>query len=105
MKKLLITLLASTVLVSCYAPGTTELKLNGDEPNLPEELKGLKVYTVSTNNGGYVRVGILDQKAVSTTYRSGKTLQSFILLNKQNGKMIEVKEVLSETDSIIVCKK
>lgn len=92
-------------LLSCEDKGVTRQPLTGDETNLPAELKGLKVYTVSTGSGNYVKVGILNNQAISTTYKSGKHQQSVILVNKETPRTINVESVISENDSIIVIKK
>lgn len=91
---------------SCYDAGTTSTSLQGTEQNLPEELKGLKIYTVSTGGLSHVKVGVLDNaRTTSTTYPQGKTQQTFILVEKNTGRTIQVGEIISENDSIIVCKK
>jgi hypothetical protein len=92
-------------LSSCTESGISTQKLNGNEQNLPDELKGLKVYWVSTGNGGGVNVAILNGQVNSTTYNVGKVITSTIILNKQNGKLIEVSNILIENDSLIVCRK
>lgn len=90
---------------SCDNAGKSRVRLKGDEYDLPEELKGLKVYDVATGNGGEIKVAILDNKINSTTYPVGKYQSSTIILNKQNNKVIEVTSVLMENDSLIVCRK
>ena len=92
-------------LTSCTDPGTTQLRLNGNESNLPDELKGLKIYSVATDGGHYVKVAILNNQINSTTYRIGKHTQSLLLVNKQDNKLIEVSSVLMENDSLIICRK
>ena len=72
---------------------------------LPDELKGLKVYSVSTGAGTYVKVAILDGQINSTTYSVDKVEESTIILNKQNGQIIEVSQVIMENDSLVVCRK
>ena len=93
------------VLTSCNEAGVTSKIINGNEPQLPDELKGLKVYKVKHGVGNYVKVAILDGKINSTTYQVGKAVESTIIVNRQNGHLIEVSEVLIENDSIIVCRK
>ena len=90
---------------SCDDPGYTRLRLQGDEKNLPEELKGLKVYTVAIDKGKYIEVAVMNDKVNSTTYQSGKSTQSIVILNKQGNKLIEVSSVLMENDSLIICRK
>jgi len=93
------------VFTSCDDAGVTFKRLNGDEKNLPDELKGLKIYSVSTGNGMYVKVAVLDSKINSTTYQVGKVQESVVIVNKQNGKLIQVSQILVENDSLIVCRK
>lgn len=98
--------LLCVTLTSCQEDaGSAFKRLTGEEQNLPDELKGLKVYWVSTGKGGGVNVAILDGHINSTTYQVGKTIQSTIILNKQNGNLIEVSQILVENDSVIVCRK
>ncbi len=97
--------LLCAVLTSCQDAGVTSKSLTGEEQNLPDELKGLKVYWVSTGNGDGVNVAVLNGQINSTTYQVGKTKQSTIILNKQNGNLIEVRQILVENDSVIVCRK
>ena len=102
----LILLVVAITLSSCYEAGTTSTELIGNEQNLPEELKGLKIYTVSTGKLGSVKVGLLDNaRTTSLTYSEGKYQESFILVEKNTGRSIPVGEIISENDSIIVCKK
>jgi hypothetical protein len=102
---LLLALIAIT-LNSCFEAGTTSTTLTGNEQNLPEELKGLKIYTVSTGDLSSVKVGVIDNaKTTSLTYSEGKYQESFILVEKNTGRTIPIGEIISENDSIIVCKK
>jgi hypothetical protein len=102
----LILLVVAITLSSCYEAGTSSLNLQGNEQNLPEELKGLKIYTVSTGKMAKVQVGVIDNaKTTSLTYSEGKHQKSFILVEKNTGRTIPVGEIISENDSIIVCKK
>ena len=105
MKKILSILILLFLLTSCEDKGVTRQTLTGDETNLPQELKGLKVYRVSCGDNEYVKVGILNNQVVSTTYQSGKHQQSVILVNKGTPRTINVESVISENDSIIVIKK
>jgi hypothetical protein len=95
----------AVVFTSCDDAGVTSKTLNGDEQNLPDELKGLKIYNVSTGGVGYVKVAVLDGKINSTTYQVGKVTESTVIVNRQNSKLIEVSQILVENDSIIVCRK
>lgn len=90
---------------SCDNAGVTKQRLNGNEQDLPPELKGLKVYSVSVGRGSFVRVAILDNKVNSTTYPVGKVQEGIIVIDKSTGKQINVSKILSENDSVIVCRK
>lgn len=95
----------SLCLVSCEEEkGTTTEQLDGDERHLPEELKGLKVYSVKTEHG-YIKVAFLNGKINSTTYNVDKTEESTILLERPNVQTIEIEEVLMENDSMVLCRK
>lgn len=93
-----------TFFSSCYDAGVTSQRLNGNEQDLPQELKGLKIYSISVGRGDWVKVAILDNKANSTTYSVGKFNESLIIIDKK-GKQIKVSQILSENDSVIVCRK
>jgi hypothetical protein len=105
-KFLLITLILVTI-TSCQPAGETTVRLTGEEQNLPDELKGLKVYTVSIGEGNYVKVAVLNGQVNSSTYSEGKSQHTTVVINKDryNERVIEVEEILSETDDIIVIKK
>lgn len=105
MKKILTIFILLLTLTSCEDKGVTQQKLTGDESNLPDELKGLKVYRVSCGQGEYVKVAVLNNQVISTTYQSGKTTQSVILINKETPRTIMVESIISENDSIVVIKK
>jgi hypothetical protein len=106
-KLLLIAVLFMVLTISCEDPGITTKQLNGDESELPEELKGLKVYSVSCGEGNYVKVAVFGEQVNSLTYSEGKTTETTIIVNKgeYNERTIYVKEILSETDDIIVLRK
>jgi hypothetical protein len=102
----LMLLVIAITLSSCREAGTTSVRLQGNEQNLPEELKGLKIYTVSTGDLSSVKVGVIDNaKTTSLTYSEGKSQESFILVEKNTGRTIPIGEIISENDSIIICKK
>lgn len=95
-----------TCLVACDESGVTRQRLSGDEMQLPAELKGLKVYSVSTGGGNWVRVAVLNGGVNSTTYMEGKIQETTIIVgDKPKQRVIVAKEILSETDSIIVIRK
>ncbi len=102
MKKLFFIGLVSFSLFSCARNGY----VNIDE-NLPKELKGLKVYTVSIDGGmEFVRVAVLNNQINSVTYPRGKTQETVIMVNQNNQpKLIRCEHIISENDSIVVCRK
>ena len=85
--------------------GTTTTRLNGDEKTLPNELKGLKVYSVSLGGGNYVKVAVLNNNTNSTTYRDGTIDKTIIVVDKRNQKVINVEDIIMENDSLIICRK
>ncbi len=98
-------MLTSMLFTSCQEAGETSKTLSGTEQNLPAELKGLKVYWVSTGRGNGVNVAILNDKINSVTYSVGKSQQTTVILNSEKGNVITVKQILMENDSLIVCRK
>jgi hypothetical protein len=108
MKKTLVILmgLSLALLISCEDKGITRESLVGNETQLPPELKGLKIYDVSIGSGSYVKVGILEDKIISTNYQVGKHRQSMIIVDKGGQeRKIEFESIISENDSILVIKK
>jgi hypothetical protein len=108
MKKTLVILmgLSLALLISCEDKGITRESLVGNEIQLPPELKGLKIYDVSIGSGSYVKVGILEDKIISTNYQVGKHRQSMIIVDKGGQeRKIEFESIISENDSILVIKK
>ncbi len=110
MKRILILLVLATLVVSCEKGRTTQ-RLNGNEPGLPPELKGLKVYTVTTGALGEVKVAVLNNQVNSLTYAVGKTTENVIIINSTDSygssqpRTIMAKEVLFENSEIIIVKK
>jgi hypothetical protein len=108
MKKTLVILMGLSIalLTSCVDKGVTSERLAGNEETLPAELKGLKIYSVSVGGGSYVKVAILNNKPISTTYQVGKYSESTVIVDKTGEeKIIHVESIISENDSIIVIKK
>ena len=103
----LLILLIALITVSCIKRGESIQRLDGSETNLPDELKGLKVYVVGTGDGEAVKVAILNGQINSATYTSGKTTQTTIILNKDryNERTIEADKILFENDEMILIKK
>jgi hypothetical protein len=95
------------LLFGCADPGVTSKDLTGYEEELPFELRGLKVYTVSTGEGSYVKVALFPEREVnSTTYSVGKSTQTTIIINSNTrSERIVYGTIISENDSIIVIKK
>lgn len=105
MKKILLFTLLSLSLYSCNNPGDTTQTMDGNNHELPEELKGLKVYQVADGTMSYVKVAVLNGQVNSVTYPVGKSQETVIMVNKATNKMYEISEVLMENDSIMVVKK
>lgn len=105
MKKILLFTLLSLSLYSCNDLGDTRQNISGDEEKLPEELKGLKIYSVADSPMSTVKVAVLNNQINSLTYPVGKMQESVIMVNKATNKIYEISEVLMENDSIMVVKK
>lgn len=101
---LFLTILVAGLLVSCGVPGTSNQTLNGNEQYLPEELKGLKVYSICTSEG-YINVALFNGNVNSIMQQSGKTQVNTILLNNSNNKIIPIDKIILENDSIVVASK
>lgn len=91
MKKLL--LLLPLLLFSCN-PGVTELKI--DQSELPEGLKGLKIYQVKDEIGNECYIPILNN-----SFHDKKNIS---VVNKSSNEIIVVDEMVSKNDSIVVFK-
>jgi len=104
MKKQII-LLSFATLFGCDDRGDTTQSITGNESGLPEELKGLKIYNVSTSGLGYVKVAVLNNEVNSLTYRNGKHDESVIMLKTPTGRTIHVTQISYENDTFIVCRK
>jgi hypothetical protein len=108
MKKIILSLFTvSFLLSSCRDAGTTELYLHGQEPTLPEELKGLKIYAVSDGYGSSIKVAVFEGQVVGTKYKSGKYSYDEVNVYKENGTSRSYPEssIIVENDSILVIKK
>ena len=96
-----------TIITSCSVP-ISDVKLKAKEQDLPDELKGIQIYNVETESGYDVKVAVLNNSVNSLNYpvNSGKYVfhKSVLIVNKDS-TAIEVKEILFENDSIIVCRK
>lgn len=110
MKTIIKSLIIAIILFSmlgCEDPGVSIKRLTGAEDNLPPELRGLKVYSVSIGDGNWVKVAVLNNNINSLTYSEGKTQTTTIVINQNNQKekVIHARYIISENDSIIVLKK
>lgn len=106
--KILMILLLLVTITSCVEKGVTTQKLTGDEQNLPDELKGLKIYSVSTGGGDWIKVAVLNNQINALSYSEGKYSEHVIIVENKDSydeRIIEVEEIISETDDIIVIKK
>jgi hypothetical protein len=100
-------LLLVVVTTCCLNKGEASQNLNGDENELPDELKGLKVYTVGIGNLNNVRVAVLNGEINSLTYTEGKATKTTIIINKDryNKRTIVAKDIVMENDSLILIRK
>jgi len=107
MKNVILFSILLFIAVSCEDAGVTSQKLTGTEDILPPELKGLKVYSVSLGEGDYVKVAMFGDQINSATYSEGKTTETTIIINPENYNMrtIHAKEIVYETNEIIVVRK
>lgn len=109
MKKILIILfLFSIVTISCSDPGTTDIRVHGNEPALPDELKGLRIYSVSGGYGSRIKVAVFKGQVVGEEYRSGKYSYDAVNIYKQDGSVSRgypEGNIISENDSILVIRK
>jgi hypothetical protein len=107
MKKVFVILVALSLslVISCEKAGITRERLAGNENELPDELKGLKVYDVSIGNGSSVKVAVMDNQVLGNTYKSGKHTSSIVMVHKNQNRVINVESIISENDSIMVIKK
>jgi hypothetical protein len=98
--------LIGLTMFSCDDPGVAYSRLNGDEQNLPEELRGLKVYSVSLGEGNFIKVAVLGNQT-SSTYQVGKVQETTVVVNKDhfNERVIVAKEIIMENDSLILIHK
>lgn len=108
MKNLFLALIL-LITFSCTEKGVTKTVFNGgiESEKLPTELKDLKLYWVETSNGlgSGVYVGFMDGYKSTSTTLPGKSQVTVVLLSKNKERTIYAKEILSETDSIIVIRK
>ena len=106
MKKIITLITLIMTITSCADPGTHRVTLNGNESTLPDELKGLKVYNIATDKG-FVKVAVMNNQINSTTYTVGKTQQTTLIINNNQTtpKLIQVKNIIMENDSLIICRK
>lgn len=87
---------------NCGMPGDARLRLHGDEGNLPPELKGLKVYNVKLGGPEHIKIAVIDNKVVGTSYLEGKvdTHVGIVDLNK-----VKKNSIVYEDDNFIIIRK
>lgn len=95
---------------TCSEKGTTEIVLNGEaSTNLPEDLKGLKIYNVSLGDGVSIKVATLKGKMNSIQYKNNKSSEDVIIFedswDNSEKREIPVKKIIMENNSIIVAEK
>lgn len=112
MKKLImLSIVSAIVLTGCNNEklGNTESRLDGTEQNLPEHLKGLTVDLVTVSKrGSFIYVATLPRyNTISMQYQSGKNTETVIVAipNESPQRIIQVKEIIMENDSMILVKK
>lgn len=93
-----VTLIGMGVFInSCTHKGQVTPYLVGTE-NLPDDLKGLKVYSVGISDGTSVFVAVLDGKVNSVTTQE-KHPKTTIMVD------VAKEKIIYETDSLIFLKK
>ena len=108
MKKLILISIMLFFIMSCTDKGITSVELTGLEETLPAELKGLRIYSVSLGDGSNVKVATLKNQPFSVNYQVGKIRGTTIIIDnniKDDERIIHAKQIISETDSIIVIRK
>ena len=111
MLKLFTIVIFTALLVSCGKQGDTQLLMEDKitSSNLPEDLKGLKVYKVFTGFDDCIKVAVINNKVSSVTYHEGKTEQSILVLAKEESEerfyMIPIEEIIIENDTMIMARK
>lgn len=101
MQGILAVTLLSFGLVSCDPAGTSKIRVTGNESELPPELKGLKIYSVSCGEGDYIKVAVLNNAAVGTSYKEGKYTEDVAIINDS----IPSEQVIFENDTIKIVRK
>jgi hypothetical protein len=101
MQGILAVTLLSFGLVSCDPAGTSKIRVTGNENELPPELKGLKIYSVSCGDGDYVKVAVLNNVAVGTSYREGKHTQDVVIVSDSMPR----EQIIFENDTIKIVRK
>jgi len=97
--KLFVLLFLSVLMFGCSTKGESVQHLNGSETNLPEELKGLKVYSVAIDDDGtYVKVAVLNGHVNSTTYQVGKVQETTIQVEANPETIPNPEVIASDTD-------
>ena len=82
---------------------------NGDDTNLPEHLKGLKVDKVGLGGVDIYVATLPDHNVVSTEYSSGKTHTSVIVILgdsiTNDERIIKGRKILLENDTVVMILK
>lgn len=111
MLKIFMVVFFTTLLVSCEKQGDSELLMDGKNSslNLPEDLKGLKVYKVCVGLDEYIKVAVLNGEVKSVNELAGKTYRNTIILTKEESEerffMIPIDKILLENDTVIMARK
>lgn len=102
MKKisLLLALLALLLAAACSNPRETSVENEELQSNLPQELKGLKVYTVYLKDGNYIKIAVLNNNIVATDQQNGEVRNQNAIINQT-----DLNKVIFENDSIMIIRK
>ena len=108
MKKVLLATALATLLVGCDDSPPSQVHIT-QENQLPIELKGLKIYAVSTSGsmGRTIYIGYVPNKqTMSLEYSQGKTTESVIVVkDASSNKIIVGKSIIMENDSMVIVRK
>lgn len=109
MKKLVFALVIATVswsITACTESKTDVTQMKVKDEDLPNELRGIKFYRIYTENGA--SFVLATQQSSVTEYGSNGLSRATVAVVRvdttSSTRVIEIKEIISENDSVIVCK-
>jgi hypothetical protein len=94
MKTLLFCLVGLALVSGCNTRGRASLEIEGNEPNLPAELRGIRVWNLDVGHGERVRISILNSSVSTTYYTKEGVITSTV-----------ERDVLWENDSLMLVRK